>query len=188
MFSNEYRAYALRAILDIYADERIPPAAIEVWDRLNDRAINANTRFEKRIAAQRAHVVALEAKLGERRNEFSQMMAVAVIISKCRRYILACEIESQLFLPGTVALPGDTPGETFAAVAVGVGVVTDAPREIAVQRDVTENGLKLTRVYLGAFQAKEDNNTQPRQVQWFHIGDNRISENERSVINYLLSM
>lgn len=186
MHPVEYRNYALRMILDIPHDAVISLSAIEVWERLNDRAVAQNALHNRRMAKTRAHVVALEAKLAERREEFSQMMVIAMVISKCRRYVLAAEIEGQLFLPGTVALPGDTAGETFAAVAVGVGVVTDAPREIGVQRDVTESGLKLSRVYLGAFQRKDDKTTQPRQVQWFHIGDNRISESERAAINYLL--
>lgn len=186
MFPNEYRNYALRMILDIPHDAVIPPSAIEVWDRLNDRAVAQTALHNRRMAKTRAHVVALESKLAERREEFTQSMSVAVILSKCRRYVLAAELEGQLFLPGTVVMPGDTCGEAFAAVATSVGVVTNAPRELGVQREMTESGLKLVRVYMGAFQTKDDKTTQPRQVQWFHIGDNRITESERAVVNYLL--
>lgn len=186
MHPNEYRNYALRMILDIPHDAVISLSAIEVWERLNDRLIAQNALHNRRMAKTRAHVVALEAKLAERRDEFTQSMAVGVVISKCRRYVLAAEIEGQLFLPGTVVMPGDTAGEAFAAVATGVGVVTNAPRELGVQREVTETGLKLIRIYMGTFQTKDDKTTQPRQVQWFHIGDNRITESERAVVNYLL--
>lgn len=181
-----YEETALRGILGLSETAAIPDSAREVWTRMNDKFLSANANLVRRYAVARKHAIRLEEKLAERRAEFMQTMVVGVIISKCRRYILSCEIDGDLFLPGTVMLTGDTAGETYAAVANGVGVVTDAPRELGVMRDVTEGGLKLARVYLGAFQKKDDKSTQLRQVQWFHIGDNRINDKERAVINYLL--
>jgi len=185
MFSNDYRNYALRMILDIPYDAVIPLSAIEVWDRLNDRAVVANARWEKKQAVQRAHVVKLEAKLGERRSEFVQTFVISLIISSCKRFIMAQEREGHLYFPGTKAEQNETTGEAFAQILNAVGVVTAAPRELAVQRDVQE-GLNVSTVFMGGFQQKGGKlSDYPNAVGWFNIGDTRFSEIERRLIQSL---
>jgi hypothetical protein len=185
MFSYKYRNYALRMLLDIPLDAEIPPAAIEVWERFNDRRLAQNALHNRRMAKTRAHVVKLEAKLAERRDEFVQTFVIGLIISHDKRFIMAQEREGQLFFPGTKAEEHETAGEAFALILNAVGVITAAPRELAVQRE-EQHGVNLRTVFMGGFQQKGGKLADyPNAVGWFNIGDTRFSEVERRLIQSL---
>lgn len=194
IFNDVDRDYALRQILDIPHDAVIPPSAIEVWERFNERKIRSNVKQANDRARLMAHVQWLESKLTQRREEYTLDNVIAVVFSADLKQAFGVFNGTNLVMPRVWAQRAETPGELATGVAQRMaGVYATAPSQFVVQR-VEQRKVNMVNVIMFCRAIKPyeqpaaDFGHGDIERGFYNLDDERFSESQRTLFADMLSV